>query len=90
MIREPNNTERTNLAKAIAEEIGCDLEEANGYMAQYQCAIFESYMSDGPGYTGRVAVVVWGEPHIVSVYTQDALGCWRAEDVNDLQSILGR
>ena len=33
-------------------------------------AVFENYMSDGPGYAGKVMVVVWsGGPEFTDTYT---------------------
>ena len=38
------------------------------------CAVYDNYMSDGPGYTGWLAVTVGGEPEYCSVFTKDKQG----------------
>jgi len=37
-------------------------------------AVFDDYMSDGPGYHGWVAMTIGGEPHICATFTKDTNG----------------
>jgi hypothetical protein len=54
---------------------GCgafDMDATFDALTNARVCIFDNYITDGPGYVGRVAVVVWaGGPEIVSVVTLD-------------------
>ena len=63
--RKPTETEKSNLAYWAADEMGGF--EANDHLKQAQnlvndaaIAVFDNYVSDSPGYTGKVMTVVWG------------------------------
>jgi hypothetical protein len=48
------------------------VDELVEYIGSQNIAVFDKYISDGPGYTGRVAVLIWGAgPNCVSVFTLD-------------------
>jgi hypothetical protein len=36
-----------------------DFEEVSGFIQNSGIAVFENYVSDSPGYTGKVMLVVW-------------------------------
>jgi hypothetical protein len=60
--RLPNLAEEAMLAKAVADAGGMggySLEEARELVCNSWVAVFDDYMPDGPGYCGKVAVVVW-------------------------------
>ena len=63
--RKPTEEELRIIASLTCED-GPDEAE---YIASRPVAVFDNYISDGPGYTGTVAIVVWGEPQIISMIT---------------------
>ena len=72
--RKPTSSEYHLMAAALCPETNPtanDMAATQLRLLGSHCAIFDTYISDGPGYTGRVAVVVWGEPELVSVVTFD-------------------
>jgi hypothetical protein len=58
--RLPNLAEEAALAKALAAGMGgYTLAEAREFVAGAWVAVFDNYMPDGPGYAGKVALVLW-------------------------------
>ena len=55
MYRNPTNEEK---------------EEQRGFVEGASIAVFDNYITDGPGYAGKVMVVVWsGSPTFTETYT---------------------
>lgn len=68
--RSPSRHEEKEIARWLAKQEKSPLTQdhidrvSNAYMA-----VFDDYMSDGPGHTGRVMVCVWpGGPELISVF----------------------
>jgi len=76
--RPPTAEERAELAAWLREQGNQPFEDLDDELA-YQLgnegasiAVFDNYCSDGPGYFGRVMVVVWtGGPGIFQAFTWD-------------------
>ena len=72
--RKPNENEKNALAFWVAEEMGGF--EANDHFSEGRMlveeaaiAVFEDYVSDSPGYAGKVMMVVWpGGPEIYEAF----------------------
>lgn len=83
--RLPNLAEEAALAKAVADAGGMggySLQEARELVAGAWVAVFDNYMPDGPGYCGKVALVLWsGGVDLVEtfVFRQPASGAEYAE-----------
>lgn len=82
--RAPTDAERQALIEHLQEDLGLtstpaqkarEKKSCEGLVAQAAIAVFDDYISDGPGYAGSVMMVVWsGGPEIHEVFTWDALG----------------
>lgn len=76
--RLPTEAEKLALFDFIAAEMGGqveDRESIDGLIAQASIAVFDHYISDGPGYAGSVMVIVWsGGPECHEVFTWDLMG----------------
>ena len=71
-LREPNEKEKQELAQYVSEDFGTELEEQAGFVENASIAVFDSYITDGPGYAGKVMMVVWpASPGIFDVFTWD-------------------
>ena len=76
--REPTADELDAIVAATAAAQGFDCtqmewEEHEQMTRSAHIAVFDNFVSDGPGYCGRVAVIVWpGGPEIISSVTLDA------------------
>ena len=70
-LRPPTDDELHQMAEQISAGMGgLELPDALAYLGEARACVFDEYMSDGPGYIGRVCVVVWpGGPDLVSVFT---------------------
>ncbi len=66
--------------KAIAD---ANRKEFGGEYEPEWVAVWNGYISDGPGYTGWVAVAVGGEPCYVTSYTKDSDGVIKVEADSD-------
>lgn len=67
-VRAPNADERKQLA-AWLESQGYEPEDALGTAEDNYVAVFEHYISGGPGYAGKVMTVVWdGAPSFFDVF----------------------
>ena len=58
--RAPTRTELEALAVPVARFNQIDCEDALAELECAKVAVFDNYCSDGPGYCGRVALVLWG------------------------------
>lgn len=70
MIREATDKEYEEIGQAYADHINDDggLIEQPADLPEAQIYIVDDYISDGPGYTGPVALIHWGgAPGFVSV-----------------------
>lgn len=74
--REPNTRELFELMMlevgkfAVAGKYAIEEEElVEGWIQQSAIAVFDGYITDGPGYKGKLMVVVWcGGPEFTSTY----------------------
>jgi len=46
-----------------------EYEQEKGLTEDAYIAVFDNYVSDSPGYAGKVMLVVWGYPKLTEVYT---------------------
>jgi len=67
--REPNHEEKRELYEFIIREAGGNADA--GLVVIDACiAVFDNYITDCPGYTGKVMIVVWpGGPDLTETYT---------------------
>jgi hypothetical protein len=69
--RKPNQEEATQLAFHIHHRCGFteSLEEAELWVEATCVAVFDDYITDGPGYAGKLMMVVWtGGPDLYEVF----------------------
>jgi hypothetical protein len=72
--RQATEREKNDLAYWVADEMGGweyndHLDQAHGFVSQAAIAVFDDYVSDGPGYTGKVMTVVWsGGPQMYEAF----------------------
>lgn len=72
--RKPNQAEIDQLAQVLLESYGNSLsfEEAQSsweMAASASVAVFDHYITDSPGYAGKLMMVVWpGGPDMCDVY----------------------
>lgn len=75
---KPRKATKEELKELKAVELKCmtsnpdiyDKVTIADFVSTAAIAVFDDYISDGPGYAGKVMVVVWsGGPYINSVYT---------------------
>lgn len=60
-MRAPTDTE----LQELADHMGTDLES----LSNARICIWEDYVADGPGFCGKVAVILWsGGPEIIESY----------------------
>jgi hypothetical protein len=77
--RKPTNEEKKELVTYILfDEFGKshvskeDKENVEGLVEQAAIAVFDDYITDSPGYAGKVMVVVWsGDPAYSDTYIWD-------------------
>lgn len=73
-IRKPSKQEKKDLAWYIAEndlggfESNDNLETSKNLIENAYIVVFDDYISDSPGYVGKVIVAVFGYPEAHSVY----------------------
>ncbi len=65
--REPTVVEQKEIADANFAHFGDDYESD-------WIAVWDHYISDGPGYAGWAAVSLGGEPNYITSYTRTVLG----------------
>jgi hypothetical protein len=67
--RTPNAEELQQLAGWLAGQ-GYDLDDATGIASAAYVAVYDYYMTGGPGYVGKLMSVVWdGSPSTFDVFT---------------------
>ena len=74
--RKPNENELNQLREYLAVEMGCwhnetdeETENINGLLENAAIAVFDDYITDCPGYVGKVIMVVWpGAPEMYEVF----------------------
>src|SRR3972149_9970800 len=72
--REANETEKSELAFYVAEQMGGfeyndNMEQAKGHIEGAAIAVFDNYITDSPGYAGKLMTVVWpGSPDMYEVF----------------------
>ena len=70
--RKPNQKEKQELSQYLAEEYRTELEDEADVVENAYIGVFDSYITDGPGYAGKVMMVVWpASPSIFDVFTWD-------------------
>jgi hypothetical protein len=68
--RAPNNVELDQITEALRQPMGLDEQEGYDLTNAARIMVFDHYISDGPGYAGRVAIVLHsGGPECVDVIT---------------------
>lgn len=68
-IRKANELELIAIRSALRTRYFNDehlLERAH-YLTRDEVMIREDYISDGPGFAGKLAVIFWGEPQFVTI-----------------------
>ncbi|MHC4237689.1 MAG: hypothetical protein ACYSSM_05495 [Planctomycetota bacterium] len=68
-IRKANDLELAAIKIALERRYFGDdyiLDRAK-YLAREEVMIREDYISDGPGFAGKLAVIFWGEPQFMTV-----------------------
>ena len=78
-VREPTDTERQDLIPALMDCWGYDSREATSDAMFRPAAVFDGWMDDGPGYVGKVLVLMGGFPGVCSEFTWDN-GTWTLAD----------
>ncbi len=67
--RLPNFDERNQLIRWLCET-GHERDDAEAFVESAAVAVFDRYVTDGPGYAGKLMSVVWaGSPSMAAVYT---------------------
>ena len=60
------------IAQAMHENNGAEIEQEREFLSDASVAVFDDYMTDSPGYVGKVAVAVYaGGPEMVFSCTFD-------------------
>jgi len=62
--RKPTETEKSDLAYWVAERMDSpatdeDLEQAQGFVYNAYIAVFDNFVSECPGFFGKVMIVIW-------------------------------
>ena len=65
--RKPTSDELNELKMYLIER-GNPEEAAEDLVKNYWFAVFDDYISDGPGYAGKILFAVWGLPEFYEVY----------------------
>lgn len=63
-MRKPNQEELRQLERFVLDEMGSsvypeDVESVKRLVRDARIAVFDDYVSDSPGYRGKVMMVVW-------------------------------
>lgn len=75
-MRNPTEDEKEDIAKYLQDQCGANTEPGYGteMVGRSWIGVADNYISDGPGYTGRVIVVIYPagpETHDVLCYRTD-------------------
>ena len=72
----------------ISQKYGCctteeEMQDERALIEGSWIGVFDNYITDGPGYTGRVMFVVWpGSPNMFDVFTWNREGALEAEHLD--------
>src|SRR3972149_8391716 len=75
--RTTTKDEKEDLVKYVANQMSSvanadDLETATGHVEGAAIAVFDNYITDSPGYAGKLMMVVWpGSPDFYEVFIWD-------------------
>ena len=58
-MRNATEQEKTQIVTYIANRLGIATEEVSAPLNRARIAVFEDYTPGTPGYTGKIAVIVW-------------------------------
>ena len=67
-IRKPTSQELEQLKAFLSEEAGQDTAETENLIRNYYFIILEGYISDCPGYRGKLLFAVYGVPEFHELY----------------------
>ena len=72
-MREPTEQELTELKDYLYLEAIHDLthDEVEAFVAEATIGVFDGYVSESPGYAGKLMVVVWAYPEMYELYKWD-------------------
>jgi len=70
LVRPPTEEELQEV-KAHIISTGQDEENAENMIRIYWFGVFDHYISDSPGYSGKVLFAVWGLPELYELYIWD-------------------
>ena len=72
-MREPTKAELSDLKGYLHLEAIHDLtyDEVEAYVSEATIGVFDGYVSETPGYAGKLMVVVWAYPEMYELYKWD-------------------
>jgi hypothetical protein len=72
-MRNPSKAEIEELTAYLHLENLNDLgyAEIEAHVKEATIGVFDNYISDSPGYTGKLMVVIWGYPEMYELYQWD-------------------
>ena len=79
--RKPTEAEKEeliayNTKRSYKNPTEADKEDEQGFVENAAIAVFDHYITDSPGYSGKVMVVVWGgSPGLTETYI------WNREEI---------
>ena len=74
ILRQPSEKEKEQLVSYLwydwfTNPDDSDFQEVKDHVANAAIAVFEGYITDGPGYAGNVMVIVWsGDPSFIEAF----------------------
>ncbi len=73
--RPPTRQEKLDLKRYSVKRVGGDTEQANGLVNDAYIVVFDHFISDGPGYVGKVMLVIWpAGPSLFECFTWNKEG----------------
>ena len=81
--RIPTDEEKEQIANVFGNHFDeSPIEVQRLFVEDASIAVFDNYITDGPGYFGKVVVVVWsGAPEFVNVLTNNSEGKLEIRDI---------
>jgi len=74
-VREPTKKELSEIISIEHKKSGVEIETVKDWVYTAFIAVVDDYITDCPGYSGKVISVVWGgSPSIYNVYTESKSG----------------
>ena len=70
-IRKPTSKELEQLKEFLNKKAGQNAVEAEGLIRSYYFVVLENYISDCPGYRGKLLFAVYGIPEFHELYGWD-------------------